>query len=298
MKGKTVLITGTTNGLGKATALALAKKGAKIIMVNRPSHKVQQARQEIIKKSGNQEVASMLCDLSSQASIREFGQAFREQYDSLDVLINNAGALFGERQLTEDGIERTFALNHLGYFQVAHYLLDALKKGNAPRIVNVSSVTHNLNDFDLDNLQGQKSYSQIKHYGMTKLCNILFTKFLAQKMQGIMTVNCLHPGTVGTGFGKETGSLWMRICVPIATPFMIRPNKGAETSIYLASSPKVANITGEYFYKKKITETTDSAKDMQAAQALWDYSLKLTKIKEFGKANFGQKTKDKGQKTF
>ncbi len=283
MSQQSILITGANNGIGKITAQSLAKQGAHIIMVCRSEEKGTKAKEDIVRQTGNSQVDLMLCDLSSQASILEFGLAFRERYSKLDVLVNNAGGMFGERKFTVDGLEMTFALNHLGYFLTTHYLLDALKAGTNPRIVNVSSEAHRPAKLDFDNLQSEKEYKQFAAYCQSKLCNILFTRELASRMKGVMTVNCLHPGVVATNFGRETGSGLMRFLIPIAAKFfMISPEKGAATSIHLATSPEVAKVTGAYFDKKKIRKTAALGEDMQKAKQLWDVSLQLTGVAEFG----------------
>lgn len=282
---KIVVITGANSGIGKETALALAKEGNQVVLVCRNTEKGKAAQEEIIKNSNNKEVDLMLCDFSSQASIRDFGAAFRSKYSAVDILVNNAGAIFGDYTKTVDGIERTVAVNHLGYFLVTHELLDLIKKGTAKRIVNVSSLAHTfVRTLDFDNLQGEKSYKQMTNYGLSKLMNIYFTKVLSQKMleekTGI-TVNCLHPGTVYTGFGNS-GSKFFQKLIKIGGPLLMSPQKGARTSIYLATSPEVKDTTGEYFIKKKVKKTTKLAQNMDYAQRIWDWTKSLTDVQDFG----------------
>lgn len=284
MKGKIVLITGANSGIGKETAKALAKQGAIIYMVCRSRKRGEEAKKEIIKETGNAEVHIRLCDLSSIGSIQEYGMKLREELSHIDVLINNAGALFGARQLTLDGLEMTFALNHVGYFLNTHYLLDLVRKGTDKRIINVASVAHKtISKVNFDDLQSEKKYAQMTVYGLSKLYNIYFTRELARRVkdEGI-TVNCLHPGVVSTNFGN-TANWYMRIAMPLGRKFMISANKGASTSVYLASSPKVAGITGEYFDKGKPTPPAKIARNYENAIKIWDITRDITGIVEFGR---------------
>lgn len=282
---KLVVVTGANSGIGKETAVALAAQVNQLVMVCRNLEKGKAAQAEIIKRSNNNHVDLMLCDFSSQASIRDFGAAFRKKYDAIDVLVNNAGAIFGDYTKTVDGIEQTFAVNHLGYFLVTHELLDLVKKGKDKRIVNVASFAHTfVKKIDFDNLQGEKSYKQMANYGLSKLMNIYFTKVLANKMlqeQTGITVNCLHPGTVYTGFGSS-GSKFFQKLIKIGGPLLMSPQNGAKTSIYLASSPAVKDITGEYFDKKKVKKTSKLAENMDYAKRIWDLSKELTGVQDFG----------------
>jgi NAD(P)-dependent dehydrogenase (short-subunit alcohol dehydrogenase family) len=242
------------------------------------------ARKEIIAASGNQNVDLFCCDLASHESIKSFSEAFRQKYSHIDVLINNAGGIFGKRELSPDGFEYTIGINHLGYFLTTHYLLDLLKAGEMKRIVNVSSLAHKfVLNIDWDNLQGEKSYGQLYQYGLSKLFNIYFTKELARQLatDGI-TVNCLHPGTVNTGFGSTAGGFFKRL-VNLGRSLLTPADKGAETSVFLASSPEVKDISGEYFSNKKKAATSKLAKNEEIARRVWDKSLEWTKIQEFGK---------------
>jgi len=284
MKGKIVLITGANSGIGKETAKALAKKGAIIYMVCRSRKRGEEAKREIIKASGNSEVHIRLCDLSSIGSIQEYGMKLREELSHIDVLINNAGALFGTRQLTLDGLEMTFALNHVGYFLNTHYLLDLVRKGTDKRIINVASVAHKtVSKINFNDLQSEKKYAQMNVYGLSKLYNIYFTRELARRLkdEGI-TVNCLHPGVVSTNFGN-TANWYMRIAMPLGRKFMIPANKGASTSVYLASSPDVAGITGEYFDKGKPTPPARIGRNYENARKIWDVTRAITGIVEYGR---------------
>ncbi len=285
MKGKTVVVTGANSGIGKATATALAARGATIYMVCRNRRRGENARRDIITATKNTNIHLMLCDLSSMGSIQAFGTSMREQLESIDVLINNAGAVFGSRQLSLDGLELTFALNHVGYFLTAHYLLDLLRKGESKRIVNVASMGHkSVKKVDFENLQNERNYKQLKVYCESKLYNIYFTRILAEKLKKEkITVNCLHPGVVSTNFGSSASWYLSKIMMPLGRTFMITPEKGAETSIYLASSENVKNITGKYFDKQRETIPARLAMDDKNAKRIWDETIKITGIKEFGK---------------
>lgn len=287
MKGKIVVITGSNSGIGKATAETIAAMGATVIMVCRDAQKGESARQEVIRKSGNEQVYLELCDFSRQASIHASGRAFREKYPRVDVLINNAGAIFNTRQLTEDGLEMSFAVNHIGYFLWTHYLLDSLRRGEMKRIVNVASLAHHfvLGGIPWDDLQlERRTYRQFSAYGLSKLCNVLFTKELAQKLKtensGI-TVNCLHPGTVGSNFGSASSPLLNRMMGWIR-PLLKTPETGAKTSVYLATSPEVEQVTGGYFDRCRQKKTSRLAADPANARRLWDMSMELTGLKDYG----------------
>jgi len=276
MQHKTVIITGANSGIGKATAIALAKKGAHIVMVCRNPEKGAAAQKEIIAASKSNKVAIHLCDFSSQQQIRQAAATLQECYPKIDVLLNNAGMIMHEKQLTEDGLEMTFAVDHLGYFLFTNLLLDTLRNTPNARIINVASEAHRMvSKIDWDNLQAEKKFSQWGSYGLAKLGNILFTYELAHQLNGTgITVNCLHPGVVSTNFGQTGG--WLKHAMSLISWFLISPEKGAETSIYLASSPDVATITGKYFDKKKASKSSALSYDKAVAKKLWNISAKLT----------------------
>jgi NAD(P)-dependent dehydrogenase (short-subunit alcohol dehydrogenase family) len=280
MAGKVCLITGGTNGIGKSTALTLAKMGATVVIVGRNAAKTAQVVEEIQVASGNAQVAALLADLSSQQAVRGLAAEFKSQYTRLDVLLNNAGAAFMKRELSVDGIEMTLALNHLAYFLLTNLLLDTLRASAPARIINVSSDAHKGGQIDFDNLQGERSYG-FKAYGNSKLANILFTQELARRLQGTgVTVNALHPGFVATGFGKNNGGV-MAALISIFTPLIGRsPAKGAETSVYLATSPSVAGVTGKYFFDSHEIAAAPQANDAAVARKLWDVSAELTHLAE------------------
>lgn len=279
MSGIICLVTGATNGIGKATAQALAQMGATVVVVGRNALKTAQLVEEIRAVSGNQYVDSLLADLSSQQDVRRLADEFMNKYEHLHVLLNNAGGTFMTRQLSVDGIEMTFALNHLAYFLLTNLLLEQMKASNPARIINVSSDAHSHGKIEFDNLQGERSYSGIGPYGNSKLANILFTIELAHRLEGTgVTVNALHPGLTSTGFGKNNPGIVMKI-MGVIIPLIARsPEKGAETSIYLATSPEVQNITGKYFVNSKVTQPAPQAADTAVARKLWDVSAEMVHL--------------------
>ena len=279
MSGKICLVTGATNGIGKAAAQALAQMGATVVIVGRSTPKTAQLVEEIRAACGNQNVDSLLADLSSQQEVRRLADEFKSKYPHLHVLLNNAGGTFTTRQLSVDGIEMTFALNHLAYFLLTNLLLDTIKASTPARIVNVSSDVHSSGKIDFDNLQGERFYSSFGPYGNSKLANILFTTELARRLEGTgVTGNALHPGFTSTGFGKNNPGFLMKI-MGVLVPLIARsPEKGAATSIYLASSPEVQSITGKYFVDCKVTQPAPQATDMAVAGKLWDISAEMVHL--------------------
>ena len=275
MNGKICLVTGGTNGIGKATVQALAQMGATVVIVGRNASKTAQLVKEIRAASGNQNVDSLLADLSSQQEVRRLASEFKSKYSQLHVLLNNAGAVFMRHQLSVDGIEMTFALNHLASFLLTNLLLDTLKASAPARIINVSSGAHTTGKIEFDNLQGERGYSP-RVYENSKLANILFTNELARSLEGsAVTVNALHPGFTATGFSKNNGK-FMAALVSIFAPLVARsPAKGARTSIYLASSPSVDGITGKYFTDSHVTPAAPQATDRVVARKLWDVSAEM-----------------------
>jgi NAD(P)-dependent dehydrogenase (short-subunit alcohol dehydrogenase family) len=278
MQGKTVLITGGNSGIGFETALALAAAGATVAFTSRDPHRGEHAADEIRRRTSVQPHLMPL-DLASFASIRAFAAGFLERFDSLHVLINNAGLVLSERTETEEGFESTFGVNHLGHFLLTHLLLDRIKASAPARIINVASRAHRFarSGLDFDDLQLTSRYGGMKAYARSKLANIYFTRELARRLQGTgVTVNALHPGSVATGFGRDDdvkppyGWLWV-----LARPFLRSPQKGAQTSIYLASAPEVEGVTGKYFADSKETEPTAIARDDEAARRLWEASEAL-----------------------
>lgn len=276
MTGKTVLVTGATNGIGFITTRELAKMDATVLMVARDEHKGRAKLEEIRQTVPHAKLELFLADLSSMASIRQLATNVKAKYSSLDVLVNNAGAFYSERKVSKDGLEMTFALNHIGYFLLTNLLLETLKRGKNSRIVSVSSGAHMSGKMNFDDLQFEKKFSGWQAYSDSKLANVLFTKELSRRLEGTgVTANCLHPGFVKTGFANGTSGL-IGYALNIAKNLMaITPEKGAETMIYLSSSDEVANVTGEYFEKKKIAKVNAQAEDSSVAKRLWDISEKL-----------------------
>ena len=279
MNGKICLVTGATNGIGKATAQALAEMGATVVIVGRDAQKAAQVTEEIRAASDNQNVDWLMADLSSQQDIRHLAAEFKTKYSQLHVLLNNAGGTFTTRQVSVDGIEMTFALNHLAYFLLSNLLLEPMIANAPARIINVSSDAHSGGKIDFENLQGERSYSSFGPYGNSKLANILFTIELARRLEGTgVTVNALHPGLTSTGFGKNNPGFLMKI-MGVVIPLVARsPEKGAKTSIYLASSPEVQSVTGKYFVDCKVTQPAPQAADSAVARRLWDVSAEMAHL--------------------
>jgi NAD(P)-dependent dehydrogenase (short-subunit alcohol dehydrogenase family) len=279
VEGKLVMVTGANAGIGKVTALELAKMGAHVILVCRSEARGAQALNEIKAESGSKNIDLLLADLSSQTSIRNLADKFKQNYGDLDVLVNNAGAVFTKRQKSVDGLEMTFALNHLNYFLLTNLLLDRLKQEKPTRIVNVSSAAHQGSKLNFDDLQNEISYGGMRAYGQSKLANILFTYELARRLEGSqITTNCLHPGFGATNFGKNNGrlmSIFMSIIGPIAGK---SPQKGAETTIYLASAPEVSAVSGKYFSDKKAVKSSAASYNEADAERLWTISEELTNL--------------------
>lgn len=282
MQNKVVLITGATNGIGEVAARDLAGKGATVIVVGRNETKARKTVSDIQSETGNKNVHYMLADLSVMQQVRDLATQFSAQYDRLDVLLNNAGAYFNERHESADGNEMTLALNHLNYFLLTHLLLDTLKATAAQhgeaRVVNVSSGAHRVGGLTFDDLQRRQKFGGFRAYGESKLMNIMFTYALARRLEGTnVTSNALHPGLVRTGFGKNNGGLLNTIFSALQV-FGLSAEEGAQTSIYLASSPEVKGVSGKYFEKKKAVNSSQSSYDEAAQERLWQISEELTGI--------------------
>ena len=278
MTGKVCLVTGGNSGIGKATALGLAKLNATVVIVSRDKDKGEAAALEIRMQSGKKDVDSMVADLSSQDSVRELAHDFKSRYKRLDVLVNNAGVFLPKRIQTVDGLEATFATNHLGHFLLTNLLLDLLKKSAPSRIINLTSSAHRGTEMNFDDLQGEKKYSGYFAYSQSKLANVLFTYQLAKLLQGTgVTVNCLHPGVVRTGFGKDQVGL-MSVMVRISSPFMMSPEKAARAAIYLATSSTLEGVSGKHFSKGREEKSSDESYDASSAERLWNVSAELTKL--------------------
>lgn len=278
MQGRICLITGGTNGIGKSTAHELARRGATVVIVGRDAQKTAGVVEEIRAASSNHAVDSLVADLSSQQDVRRLADEFKSKYAHLHVLLNNAGGFFMQRQLSVDGIEMTFALNHLAYFLLTNLLLDTIQASAPARIINVSSGAHAAGKIEFDNLQGERSFNA-KAYGNSKLANILFTRELSHRLEGIdVTANALHPGFVNTGFGKNNSGFLMKMIQTVVPLIGRPPEKGAQTSIYLASSPEVEGITGQYFYDSHVIAPAPQAADMAVAKKLWEVSADMVHL--------------------
>ncbi|MGN6634286.1 MAG: SDR family oxidoreductase [Oryzihumus sp.] len=279
MTGRTALVTGGTHGIGLATAQALASSGAPVTLVGRNADKTGRVVEALRRDSGNDRVEGLVADLSSQAEVRRLATEFAAAHDRLDVLVNNVGGFWATRHLTADGLERTFALNHLAPFLLTHLLRPLLESSAPARVVTVSSGAQALGRIDFDDLQGEHSYSGQRAYNQSKLANVLFTYELARRLEGTgVTANALHPGVVRTGFGREDPSFPYRALLPLVRPFLLSPERGAQTSVYLASSPEVEGVSGKYFVKKQERRSSRASYDTQVARRLWDVSAELTGV--------------------
>ena len=279
MGGKVVLITGGTSGIGKAAATALAGMGATVVITGRNEERGKRALQEIREESGNDGVELILADLTVQDEVRRLAEELRERHNQLEVLVNNAGLVLSERTETPDGIETQLAINHLAPFLLTNLLLDLLKESAPSRIVTVSSDAHRWAKIDLDDLQSRKRYRGMQVYGKTKLANIMFTYELAERLEGTgVTANCMHPGGVNTNFGNNQGGP-INLLFRLFKPFMRSPEQGADTLIYLASSPEVEGMTGKYLADRKVKAASDAAYDETTRKRLWEASEELTGLK-------------------
>jgi NAD(P)-dependent dehydrogenase (short-subunit alcohol dehydrogenase family) len=276
MKGQVCMVTGATSGIGEVTARELAARGAEVVVVSRNAQKCQNTVSQIRKQTGNPAVDYMVADLSSQSQIRRLVQEFRPRFPRLDVLVNNAGAFFLRRRESEDGIEKTWALDHLNYFLLTNLLLDVIEDSAPARIVNVASGSHRRADMHFDDLGLKNGYSGMRAYGQAKLGNILFTYELARRLEGSgVTVNAVHPGFVATNIGSDNGWLVNQV-MKVVHLFGRSPKQGAETVVYLASSPEVEGVSGKYFFDKQPIETSAISYDRKTAQRLWKVSAQMT----------------------
>src|SRR5438067_6932521 len=276
MVGKTVLVTGGTGGIGKATALGLARLGARVGITGRDMTRAEAAAADIRAAANNAAVDVFAADLSSQAEVRRLARDVLDKYPRLDVLVNNVGGFSSHRHLTADRLEHTFALNHLAPFLLTSLLLDRLKASAPARIVTVASGAHTLGRLNFDDLQGELKYSGQRAYNASKLANVMFTYELARRLQGSgVTATALHPGVVRTAFGAEDQSALFTLMLPLMRPFMKTTAQGAATSIYLASSPKEEGVTGRYFPNSKPRKSIKSSYDSAAARRLWQRSAEL-----------------------
>ena len=275
MQGKTIVITGATSGIGQVAAERLAGMGARLVLVARDKVRGQAMLARLRERAPSLSHSIHYADLLRVVEMKRVAAEIAAAEARIDVLINNAGALFGSRQVTEDGLERTFALNHMAYVVLTHGLRDRLIASAPARVVNTSSNAHTRARLDFDDLQSAQRYRGFKVYGRSKLCNILYTRELARRLAGTgVTANSLHPGFVATRFGDESGGLFSYV-VRMAKTFAISPEKGADTIVYLASSPEVARVSGAYFYKCRPATPSKEAQDDAAARRLWLESARL-----------------------
>jgi retinol dehydrogenase-12 len=265
-----VLLTGATRGIGRAAAIELARQGAEVALVGRDAERVAAVAQEARAAGGGAPVHEHVADLMLMADVRALADEVRERYGQIDVLANNAGALFASRKVTPEGFERTFALNHLAPFLLTNLLRDRLEGG---RVVTTASDAHKAGRLNLDDLQSEQSYAAMKVYGTSKLCNILFTRELAKRAPELHA-NCFHPGVVRTGFGKNENGIW-KVLTTAAGPFFRSPERGARSLVWLSLSVQAAALTGEYVQDEKVLEPSGQARNEILAEGLWEHSAQL-----------------------
>lgn len=279
IKNKNILITGATSGIGRSTVLALSSMGASVTFIARNKDKAEILLKELNTKSQNK-AAYILADLSSQKEVKSAAKEYLKMNRPLDILINNAGLINLKRRETIDGFEETFAVNHLAYFSLTNLLIDKLKESESARIINISSGAHQfVKRMNFDDIQSEKNYKPFKVYSYSKLANILFTRKLSEILKDDnITVNCLHPGVVATGFASQNDSKFQKFLFKLSKPFMRSSNKGAETSIYLSSSDDVSDVSGKYFYNSKVSKISSGASNEEDIERLWRISMELTEL--------------------
>lgn len=279
-KNDVVLITGGNSGMGKATAVELAKLGAKVVILCRNKERGEKALEQIKLESNSDNIDLMFCDLGDLDNIRKFAKEFSEKYKKLNILINNAGVIVPRRQETKNGYELQFGVNHLGHFLLTNLLLDNLKLGASSRIVNVASGAHKIGKIYFEDVNLTNNYTLIKAYGQSKLANILFTYELSERLRDSnITVNCLHPGAVATQMGIDRKTGFGTLITRALKPFFQTPAQGAETAIFLATSDEVSGVTGKYFCKKKAIKSSQSSYNKEMAERLWAISIEMTGLK-------------------
>ena len=272
MNGKVCLVTGATDGIGKVSARVLAELGAKVIIVGRNPEKSAIVLAELRSISGNENIDLLMADLAVMQEVRDLAEQVISRYDRLDVLLNNAGGYFTKHEITSDGLEMTFALNHMSYFLLTNKLMELLKYSAPARIVNVSSDAHYGVDMEFENLNGEQEYKAWKAYQKSKLANVLFTYELLKKVPGNITVNCLHPGFVATNFGHNNGGFFGPVLKIAQRISAIDPEEGAKTSIFLCSAPEVKGVSGKYFYKCQPKTSSRESRNMDTGKRLWQIS--------------------------
>jgi len=272
MNGKVCLVTGATDGIGKVSARVLAELGAKVIIVGRNPEKSAIVLAELRSISGNENIDLLMADLAVMQEVRDLAEQVISRYDRIDVLLNNAGGYFTKHEITSDGLEMTFALNHMSYFLLTNKLMELLKYSAPARIVNVSSDAHYSVDIEFENLNGEQEYKAWKAYQKSKLANVLFTNELLKKVPGNITVNCLHPGFVATNFGHNNGGFFGPVLKIAQRISAIDPEEGAKTSIFLCSAPEVKGVSGKYFYKCQPKTSSRESRNMDTGKRLWQIS--------------------------
>jgi NAD(P)-dependent dehydrogenase (short-subunit alcohol dehydrogenase family) len=265
-----VVVTGATRGIGRAAVIELAKAGAEVVVVGRERERVDAVAAEAQRAGGGVPVHTHVVDLAAMASVRALADELRDRHDRIDVLANNAGALFASRGVTVDGFEHTFALNHLAPFLLTNLLLDRLE---GARVVTTASDAHTVGRLDLDDLQSEKSYAAMRVYGTSKLCNILFTRELAKRAPQLHA-NCFHPGVVRTGFGKNENGIW-KVLTTLGAPFFRSPERGARSLVWLATAQEGGRLSGEYVQDEKVVQPSQAARSAELAHALWERSAAL-----------------------
>lgn len=273
MNEPTIVVTGANSGVGLATVVELARGGARVIMACRSLERGQQALAQAREQSGSSSLELMTCDLGSLESVRTFARAVSERHPVLDVLINNAGLITLRRQTTRDGFESQLGINHLGHFLLTNLLLEPLQKAAQGRVITVSSNAHRVGSIHWEDPHLLRGFTPWRAYGQSKLANILFTRALARRLAGSrVTANSLHPGAVSTRLGQDRETGFGKTVHRLLRPFFLTPARGAETSVYLATSPDVAQVSGEYFYRQKVSPVSARASDPRSAERLWTWS--------------------------
>jgi NAD(P)-dependent dehydrogenase (short-subunit alcohol dehydrogenase family) len=279
MKGKTVVVTGANQGIGKVSALELAKLGADVTLVCRNADKGRAAVEEIRAAAPSSKIELVVADFTSLADVWRAASEITAAHPRVDVLLNNAGLIVPKRRETVDGLEETFAVNHLAPFLLTTRLLDALRSSPSARVVTVSSTAHRGATMNWDDLQYSRGYKSFKVYGQSKLANILFTYELARRLEGTsVTANTLHPGVIASGFGQSYPG-WLSTVIGLAKPFMLSNADGAKTSIFLASSPEVEDVSGKYFDKCRAVKSNEASYDVESQKRLWAISEELVAAK-------------------
>jgi NAD(P)-dependent dehydrogenase (short-subunit alcohol dehydrogenase family) len=281
MRGRVCLVTGASNGIGKAAAVNLATLGASLVLLCRDRERGEKALAEISRRSGSDDIDLLLADLGSLRQVRDAAAAFLESGRPLHVLVNNAGALHLTRRVTEDGFETTFAVNHLGHFLLTNLLIGRMQKNGPARIVTVASEAHRIGYGDgriaFDDLMGERAYGGWKAYGQSKLANILFTHELARRLDpALVTANAMHPGVVASQFGRNNGKGWLAVAQALYRPFCRSNEKGADTAVWLAAAPELEGVTGSYFKDRKPLTPAPQALEDEDAERLWRVSADLT----------------------